>query len=137
MPAPKTTAAWKKAKTHDVMCPSGTQITIQIPNLALLAKTGQIPNALIASAVKVLEGEQDLTPELLGDQWEFYSKLVLATVVIPDDLSEADVSDLPYEDVEFIVEVASRQRDLDAEGSHIGGLEASAKFRAFRGLDIG
>lgn len=137
MPAPKTAAAWKKAKTHSVMCPSGTEITVQIPNLAILAKTGQIPNSLISAAVKVMEGEQELTPELLADQWEFYTRLILATVVEPSDLTESDVADLPYEDVEMIVEIASRQRDLDAEGKHIGGLDASEKFRKFRGLEIG
>ncbi len=57
----------------------------------------------------------------------------MMTVVEPK-LKETDLVDLPYEDQEFIVGVATRQRDLDAEYQHIGGLTKSENFRRFRQL---
>ena len=72
--------------------------------------------------------------EAIAKQREFTDVLTKLTVVTPK-LSDADLSAVPFEDKEFLVEIATRQRDLDAEGNHIGGLQKSADFRRFRGLD--
>jgi hypothetical protein len=49
-------------------------------------------------------------------------------------ITEEDVHDLPFEDVELLVEIATRQRDLDAVGNHVGGLHTNKQWRQFRGL---
>jgi hypothetical protein len=58
---------------------------------------------------------------------------VILTVVEPK-ITIDDVPELPYEDIEMLAELATRQRDLDAVGNHIGGLHEVEAFRTFRGL---
>lgn len=138
MSTAKTTdkkAAWKAAKRHKAILPSGFEVEIELPNLAQMVKTGQIPNNLIDAAVRVATGDvpDKVTPELLAEQAEFYNKLVVLAVKDPE-ITEEDVEDLPYEDLEMIVEIATRQRDMDAAYRHLGGLEKVESFRAFRGI---
>lgn len=131
-----TLAGWKKAKRHGVTLPSGVSVQVEIPNLPALIKTGQIPNDLVDLTIKAAQGDLIVDKELISQQADFTAKLVAITVKEPE-ITEDDVAELPYEDCELLVEVATRQRDLDAEGHHIGGLEKSADFRRFRGLDFG
>lgn len=134
--APKPTAeGWKGAKRHTITLPSGFVVGIEIPNLPTLVRTGQLPNELVAEALGTIASGK-LTPEVIGQQAEFYDKLVVATVKEPA-IEEADVIELPFEDVELIIEIATRQRDLDALGHHIAGLHKNKDWRRFRGLDHG
>lgn len=131
-----TAAQWKKNAVHVVMCPSGTQVSIRIPDLPAMIEAGELPQHLLEAALGVASGsltEKTPTKELIVQQKEFTDRLVLKTVVEPK-ITESDVADIPYEDKEFLVSVATRQRDLDAEGEHIGGLMKSEKFRKFRGF---
>lgn len=128
---PQTAAAWKKAKYHSVVLASGSEIELSIPNLPVLAKTGQIPNDLISAAVGVISGETQITPELLAEQADFAAKLVSIAVHSPK-VKEDEVNDLPYEDIELIVEIATRQRDVDALGRQIAGLHKSKEWLDFR-----
>lgn len=128
-----TLEGWIKAKRHYVSLLSGYTVGIEIPNLPLLVKTGQIPNDLVTEALEAIKSGT-MTPELVNQQFDFYSKLVVATVKEPD-ITEADVAELPFEDVELIVEIATRQRDVDALGHQIAGLHTSRDWRRFRGLD--
>ena len=123
-------AEWGKAKTHTITLPSGFEVDIQVPNLPSLIKTGQIPNNLIDAALGAMDSEQ-VTREMVEQQADFYEKLVAIAVVDPV-VSEEDVKDLPFEDVELIVEIATRNRDVDAVGHHIGGLHKSEEWRSFR-----
>lgn len=125
--------AWKAAGTHDITLPSNTQVKIRVPNLPTLVKTGQLPNALVAEALTTIQSGE-LTAEVISQQAEFYNKLVVASVVDPA-VTEEDVPELPFEDVEMIVEIATRQRDTDALGHHIAGLHTSKDWRKFRGLE--
>lgn len=141
MTAQKTTAkktdlaAWKKAKRHNITLPSGVEVEVEIPNLPLLIKTGQFPNDLMEAAIGAIQ-RQEINKELIEQQADFYNKLVVLAVKSPE-ITEEDVAELPYEDVELIVEIATRNRDLDALGRHIAGLHRSAEWRTFRGLDYG
>lgn len=126
--------AWKAAKRHEIILPSGTEVAIEIPNLPKLIKAGQIPNNLLDAAIGAQSGELQITADLIKEQWDFYTYLVARTVVDPV-LEEADVSDIPYEDVEMLVEIATRNRDMDAVGRHLAGLDKQESFRKFRGLD--
>lgn len=129
----KTAAKWKTAKRHEITLPSGFVAQIEIPNLPLLVKTGQLPNELVADALGSIQAGK-LTPEIIVQQSDFYDKLVAITVKEPV-VTEEDVHEIPFEDVEMLVEIATRQRDLDAIGHHVGGLHSSKDWRRFRGLN--
>lgn len=133
MPEQKTTvASWKKAGLHDVMLPSGTTITIKIPDLPALIEAGEIPQNLLDVAMLAANGTPPtISAEAMGKEREFTERLVRITVVEPA-LSEEDVKSIPFEDKDKIVALATRQHDFDSEGNHIGGLDKSEKFRKFR-----
>lgn len=127
-----TAGAWKKAATHEVVCPTGVTVTLKIPDIPALIEAGAIPQHLLDTAIGVVNGDSP-TVEMLKQQREYTDLIVLKTVVEPK-LTEADIADIPYEDKDFIVAIATRQRDLDALGNHIAGLTSSAAFRKFREL---
>lgn len=129
-----TLASWKKNAKHPVTCPSGSRIVIRIPDLPAMIETGEIPQSLLDAALGAAAGAAETpTVEVMAKQREFTDHILMKSVVEPK-LTAADVADIPYEDKEFLVAVATRQRDLDAEGEHIGGLTKSEKFRRFRKL---
>jgi hypothetical protein len=131
-----TLAGWKKAKVHTVTLASGVEADIQIPNLPELVSSGEFPNHLVDVAISVAQRdtEDKITSDEIKSQAEFYRELVSRAVVSPA-LSPEDVKDIPFEDVELIVSIATRQRDVDALGHHIAGLDKNADWRKFRGLD--
>lgn len=135
-----TKTSWFKAKRHDgVTLPSGTVVSIELPNLSLMLKTGQIPNVLVDAAVEMQNAATrgvEVTREMIESQWDFYSFLVSKTVVEPE-VSPEEVEHIPAEDVEMLVEFATRQRDIDAVYKHIAGLDKMESFRKFRSLDGG
>lgn len=134
----KTTAAqWKKNAAHNICLPSGTRVDIRIPDLPTLIEAGQLPQTLLDAAIGYINGaagDDRATVESIARDRDFRDKLVQLTVVEPA-LADADLPEIPVEDKDFIVKLALRQDDLDAEGEHIGGLNKSDKFRKFRGLD--
>lgn len=136
-----TKTAWKKAGVHTVTLPSGAVVDIRIPNLAQMAKSGALDNELLQYAVPNPPAADDKEPtaeekkENLTKLANFHAWLVSKTLVDPA-LSPDEVGDtVPTPDLEVLVELASRRRDMDVVGHHIGGLEVSAEFRKFRGLD--
>lgn len=136
---PTSLSAWKKGATHFVTLPSGAQVKIKVPNLPALIKGGQLPNELVEIAIRSQQLYGNLDEVKLDDikaQAEFYDYLVLQTVVEPK-LAAEDLNTIPFPDIEMIVELATRARDVDAVGHHIGGLEATAAWRKFRGLTSG
>ena len=130
-------AAWKKAATHPVLLHSGVTVEIKIPDLPQLIEADVIPQNLLDAALEVAgavsrSGSPEApTKDLIVKEGQFKNVLTRLTVVNPK-LSEDDVQDIPTEDKEIIVEIATRQRDVDAEGNHISGLDKSEKFRKFR-----
>lgn len=131
---PTTLAAWKKNRDHVVTLPSGTVVEIAIPDLPALVVSGAIPNKLVDIAIGVANGKK-VTKEDIVEQAEFYNKLCALTVISPAATEEDFASKtLPFEDKECLVEFATRQRDLDAVGHHIAGLEKVQSFRDLRGI---
>lgn len=125
---------WKKAAYHNILLMSGVRVEIRIPDLPALIEAGEIPQNLLEAALGIAKGQAtEPSAALIAQQREFTDLIVLKTVTSPK-LTEADLADIPYEDKEMLVQIATRQRDLDAEGEHIGGLTKSDKFRRFRGL---
>lgn len=129
-PAGRSKAAWGAAKIHTITLPSGFEVDIQVPNLPLLIKTGQIPNHLVDAAIGNMQAEE-ITREMIEQQADYYSLLVTLAVVDPVIEAE-DVASLPFEDVDLIVDIASRNRDVDALGHQLGGLHKSEEWKAFR-----
>lgn len=134
---PISKSAWKKNAAHSVMCPSGSRITIRIPDIALLVQSGQLPQNLIDVALgrARTDAEEIPTAELVKQEIDFTNFVVKASVVEPVVTDEDLGPDgIPFEDKDFIVQLATRRRDLDVEGEHIAGLNSSEKFRQFRKL---
>lgn len=127
--------AWQKAKTHTITLPSGTAVEIQLPNMPLLIKAGDIPNHLLDVAVKV-QTAQTVDVEMIQAQADLI-RFLIPRIVVKPAITEEDVESIPYEDIEMLMEFANRQRDFDAVGHHLAGLETSDQFRKFRGLDAG
>lgn len=139
MPAAKSgVSAWKAKRAHTVTLPSGFEVEIVIPNLPQLVKTGQLPNDLVSKALGLVQAGK-LTAEAIAEQADFYSQLVQRTVKTPALAHDDIVGDdpIPFEDVEMIVEFATRQRDVDAIGNHLGGLHTVKEWRQFRGYATG
>src|SRR6266542_4273850 len=114
---PKSASDWKSRSAHTVTLPSGAVVDIVIPNLPLLVKIGKLPNELLQAVVQFQQA-REVTQEMMAEQHEFTTKLVTLTVKSPE-LTDADVTELPYEDVEMLVEFAMRSRDMDAVGHHL------------------
>jgi hypothetical protein len=138
--APKaaTLATWKKSAVHTVICPSGSYVTLKIPDLPRMIEAGQIPQHLLEAALGAAGAGDDITAKsaedrinLIKQQREFTDHIVMMAVIEPK-ITEADLLHIPYEDMEFITQVASRARDLDAVGDHIAGLHKNEAFRRFR-----
>ncbi len=142
-PKPGNKSAWKKAGVHTVTLPSGFVAEIRIPNLAQMAKAGELDNDLLQYAIpgKPADEAEEKTPEQkkenLAKLADFHAWLVSQTLVTPELTPEEVIATVPTPDLEVLVELASRRRDMDVTGHHIGGLEASADFRKFRGIDGG
>lgn len=126
---------WAEAATHYPLLPSGMRVGIRVPDLPALIETGDVPQHLLEAALGLADPTKEQKPskEMIVQQREFTDLLVQQTVVEPK-LDADSVKKVPFEDKELIVAIATRQRDIDAEGEHIAGLSKSEKFRRFRGL---
>ena len=134
----RSLSAWSKAAVHTITLPSSTVVEIRIPDLAGLIEGGELPQHLLSAALKAAGNqaageESEITVEDIRREREFTNFLVAKTVVSPE-LTPETATQVPTEDREMIAAIALRLRDLDAEGSHISGLDSSEKFRKFRGL---
>lgn len=126
---------WENAGETPIVLPSGKVVKIRVPDLPALIESGELPQSLLDIAVKVASGERlKPTKELLTKQKTFTDALVRLMVVKPK-LTEETVQRVPYLDKELLVEIGTRQRDIDAEYNHIGGLQKSDQWRRFRGFE--
>lgn len=134
-PTKATKTGWKKAAVHTICLPSNVYVDIRIPDLPALIEAGEIPQNLLDTAIQVATGtEVKPSKELLIQQRQFTDRLVQLSVVDPK-LTDEDLPDIPFEDKEMIVAIATRERDFDALGHQLAGLHKSEDFRKFRGLD--
>lgn len=136
LPRVKTKDAWQKAGVHTIALQSGVEVDIRIPNLPQMVKAGEVPNDLLDAALGAMK-KQEITPDLIKEQADFFHLLV-ATMVVEPKLEAEEVPEIvPFEDIELLVEIGTRQRDIDALGRQIAGLHKSAEWRRFRGWDYG
>ena len=128
-------AGWKKASTHTITLPSGEAVEIRLPNLPEMIKSGVFPNNLLPIAIKRVK-EEDIDVDKIKDLADYHRFLVTKMVVKPAVELE-DIPDLPAADLDMLISFANRERDTDAIGHQLGGLETHEAFRKFRGLDRG
>lgn len=142
-PSTTSKSAWKKAGVHTVTLPTGAVVKIRIPNLAQMAQAGELDNDLLQYAVPSLpeNPEEEPSPEQKKENLtklaNFHQWLVSKTLVEPTLSPEEVKETVPTPDLEVLVELASRRRDMDVVGHQIGGLEVSADWRKFRGIPAG
>lgn len=135
---PKTSSktAWKQASAHSVTLPSGTVVKIKVPNLPALVKAGAVPNELIEVAVQQADPERKVTVEDIRAEADFNRFLVSVTLIDPK-IEPEEVDDLPFEDVQLLIALATRQTDRDAVGHQLGGLELTEEWKSFRDEQLG
>lgn len=135
---PVSLAQWERAGTHTITLHSGAVVRIKLPDIAELIESGVIPQHLLETATRVASAAQsgvipEVTKEQVVQQKEFVNAVTIASLVEPK-VTDETVTKVPVEDRELITQIATRSRDLDAVGDHIGGLHKVEKWRRFRGL---
>jgi hypothetical protein len=145
---PSTTSkdSWAAKAVHTITCPSGARIKIRLPNLSLMIKNDLLPSELRAVAIsKVMEeaGSQpaasvgtatgpEITADTVKKMVELNESIIVEMVVEPlitkEDL-EANV--IPPEDLDFLSEIAQRERHTDALGVSLG-VEPLSRWDTFR-----
>lgn len=129
-------AGWKKAAVHTITLSSGAVVDIRIPNLPELVAAGEFPNHLVDTAIGVATGNVEVTAKEIKAQAEFYRELLSKTLVSPEvTADDVKTAGIPFEDIELIASIATRQRDVDALGHHIAGLDQNEDWRKFRGVE--
>lgn len=135
---PRDAKAWAKRGDHTVTLPSATEVTIRLPSLPALAKAGAIPNDLLAyitpKAAAADRGE-DPTPEMTTETLmneSAWRDFIISTMCVSPKVAPEDVGSLPEEDISMLSEFALRQRDTDALGHQLAGLEVTEEWRRFR-----
>jgi hypothetical protein len=125
---------WKqKGKPQSITLPSGEKVKIAVPDVPELLRRGEVPNELIAS-VDAARDEVEaggFSMEKVKEATDYMRWLVAVTVVEPA-LTPDDVPELPVLDRDMILEFALRQRDTDALGHQLYGMEKLADWRRFR-----
>jgi hypothetical protein len=127
---------WEKKGVHTITTHSGAVVEIRLPDIVELIESGVIPQHLLETATRVATAAQtgevpDVSLEQLLQQRDFVNAVTVAALVTPK-VTDETVNKVPIEDRELITQIATRARDRDAVGDHIGGLHESEKWRRFR-----
>jgi hypothetical protein len=140
-----TLEQWAQAALHTVTCPSGAQVKVRIPDLATLLAGDAVPEHLRVVAFQKIsdelsealiekgEGENAqprISQEVMNAAVELHRWVVIQSVVEPK-LTVETLELVPAEDIEFLAEIATRERDTDALGVHLGVAPLS-RFDTFR-----
>lgn len=154
---PSGLAGWKQKAVHRVTLPSGMQVTMRLPNLAALIKGDALPSRLrdaaMAEVQRRLTGQMPMLSETAGNgdggppglllteddverMLDLYEFLILTAVIDPK-LEPEDLGDdgIPEEDKEMLIEIATRERDVDARGVPLGVVPLSAWDRFLYGYE--
>lgn len=126
---------WAEAAVHTPVLPSGRRVKMKVLDLPTLIEAGEIPQHLMEAAAGVANADENFKPDVafFAREREFTDRVCILSVVSPQ-LNEANVKRIPAEDRAMLAAWATRARDVDAIGDHIGGLSTSEKFRRFREL---
>ena len=125
--------AWKRRAQHDgVTLPSGAVVSIRLPNVPQMVKTGQLPNELLAAAMQH-QGKDEITKEIIESTAD-YVQFIIPQMLVEPEIAPEDVPELPYEDIELLIAFANRSTDMDAAYRQLGGLDTVGRFREARGI---
>lgn len=149
---PVALSAWKGRANHTITLPSGAVVVIRMPNLATLIRNDQLPEALRAAALRQafddLEtvepmGAEATTEEqrkkLLDERYKATKEMIdlqdglIVEMMVDPPLTLEEVQLIPAEDRDMLIEIAQRDRFVDALGVRLGVAPLSA-FREFREL---
>lgn len=138
-------SAWQKLTKHHVTCPSGAVVRIRIPNLASLVAMDAVPEQLKGAALREIAQELVGSLQAVADGGASEVKLseedvkalyelnewMLCWSLIEPEITPADLPELPEEDLEMLVQIVSRERDVDARGVRLG-VEPLSRLERFR-----
>jgi hypothetical protein len=140
-------AGWKQRRYALATLPTGLKVRLRSVTLDELAAEEGLPDTLVRVAVleqlpggAVAEMARDMvagpegiarTRELSRDVLALRDRLILRAVVEPA-LEQADLADLDPFDKGMIAALASRERDDDAAGRRVWGVEPLNTFQVFR-----
>lgn len=151
-----TPEGWAKLAVHTVTLPSRARVKVRIPDLSLLIAHDAIPENLRGAALQKLmqdfaelqqpaapaEGEQAERPSIDKEKIQQLASLhffLVSEMLVEPKLTagELEQAGLPNEDLELLVQLATRDRDTDALGVVLGVVPLSrfARFREHHGCD--
>lgn len=119
-----------RAIHRGVTLPSGAIVSVRLPNLSQMIKSGALPNDLVEAALKTQNTDQ-VTREMIEENWD-YTEFILPKILVDPEITAEDVKDLDVLDVELLSNLAARRTDTDAIGRQLGGLDTQESFREFR-----
>ena len=142
---------WAQLAHHTITLPSGARVKVRIPDLTLLIAQDAVPEKLrgvalreVLAAMGALTAKPDASEEAaeaaaplfdaekIRTLAELHFFLVSEMLVEPKLTPEqAATGGLPNEDLELLVQIATRERDTDARGVVLGVLPLS-RFERFR-----
>lgn len=134
--AQKTQLEQWKAKRKEggkITLPTGTQVRIEVPDLVELLAQGHVPNPLVKFALEATESLQtglDVDMDKIKEAAEFMRWVVAVTVKDPE-IEPSDVPEIDAMDTAMVLEFAMRQRQVDAVGHQLHGLEKIQDWRRF------
>lgn len=127
----RTAADLKRRAVHDnVVLPSGAIVSIRLPNLPLLVKSGKLPNALVDAAIRSRNVEE-VTREMIEEEWD-YTEFIIPLILVEPEVEAADVQEMDPSDIQLLLSFVARITDTDAIGRQLGGLDTQESFREFR-----
>lgn len=150
-----TPAEWAELAVHTVTLPSRARVKVRIPDLSLLIANDAVPENLRGAALEELMGTMAalqapaaadgsdperprIDKEKIQQLASLHFFLVSEMLVEPAlTISELERAELPNEDLELLVQLATRERDTDALGVVLGVVPLSrfARFRDHHGCD--
>ena len=104
--------AWKAKALQDMTLPSGTSVTIRLPNLRDCIVAGEVPLAVLSRLDAAQAKPEELSPDDLRQQQSLERELVRSMVVAVEgeavSLTAEDVAALPQDDYTALVSAALR-----------------------------
>lgn len=103
-------AGWKRNEPQEVELPSGNVALLQRPHVTAMMRRGEVPNPLLAVALKGVSGDtSEMAPEDFAAGSEYVAFIVAKTFVDPQVVLDGEVAegalhfdDLDDADVEFV-----------------------------------
>jgi hypothetical protein len=135
-----TVAELKRSRVITAQLPSGAWVKIRPPNMELHLVNGGLPTSLRAVASQSSKelnrklADEETGLESLKEMYDYLDRTVRMMIVEPD-ISEIENLDDVFKPVDYhwLLEVAQRETDVDAQGRMLWGVEPLNRWALFRG----